>query len=137
VLSLYSVLKPPRQNRQVCWSIAVKEKPTVGSQFFGVFPSDNIPNAAKDVKVRFFIHSSNSVKLYQLTYLKYSSEFLELLKLLLILKSSARKKIHQQHSSTSIRVYPPIQIVSSGTTLSLYQGIFCREFTRFQITLPL
>jgi len=27
------------QNRPVCWSIVVKEKPTVGPPFFGAFPS--------------------------------------------------------------------------------------------------
>jgi len=43
----------------VCWSIVVKEKPTVGSPFEGAFPSYRIPKAAKDVDVFFFIHSSN------------------------------------------------------------------------------
>jgi hypothetical protein len=35
----------------------VKEKPTVGSPFFGAFPSDLIPKATKDVNVYFFIYS--------------------------------------------------------------------------------
>jgi hypothetical protein len=35
----------------------VKEKPTVGSPFFGAFPSDRIPRAKKDANVHFFIHS--------------------------------------------------------------------------------
>jgi hypothetical protein len=48
----------------------VKEKPTLGPSFLGVFPSDRIPKATKDVKVHFFIHSSNSCK--------YTSEFREL-----------------------------------------------------------
>jgi len=43
----------------------VKEKPTVGSQFCGAFPSGRIPKATKDVNVYLFIHSSNSCKLYQ------------------------------------------------------------------------
>jgi hypothetical protein len=29
----------------------MKEKPTVGSSFFGVFPSDYIPKSTKDVNV--------------------------------------------------------------------------------------
>jgi hypothetical protein len=33
----------------VSWSIVVREKPTVGSPFFGAFPSDRIPTATKDV----------------------------------------------------------------------------------------
>ena len=35
------------QNRPVCWSIAVKDKPTAGSPFFGAFPSDRIPKVTK------------------------------------------------------------------------------------------
>jgi len=53
------------QNRPVCCSIVVKEKLTVGSPFFGAFPSDRILKAIKDVNVHFFIHSKNSSKLYQ------------------------------------------------------------------------
>jgi len=41
----------------------VKEKPTVGSQFFGAFPSERIHKATKDVNVHFFINSSNFYKL--------------------------------------------------------------------------
>jgi len=33
------------QNRPVRWSIAMKEKPAVGSPFFGVYPSDRISKA--------------------------------------------------------------------------------------------
>jgi hypothetical protein len=40
----------------VSWSIVVKEKPTVGSPIFRVFPSDRIPEAMKEVNVHFFIH---------------------------------------------------------------------------------
>ena len=43
----------------------VKERPTVGSPFFGTFPSDRNPRATNDVNVRFFIHSSNFCKWYQ------------------------------------------------------------------------
>jgi hypothetical protein len=39
------------QNRPVCWSIVVKEKPAVGSQFSGELPSDRIPKATKAVNV--------------------------------------------------------------------------------------
>ena len=46
------------------------EKPTVGSRFFGVFPSDRIPKATKDVNVNFCITSSNSCN--------YTSEFREI-----------------------------------------------------------
>jgi len=52
------------RNRLVCWSIVVKEKQTVGSPFFRVFPSDRVPKATKDINVHFFIHSSNYYKLY-------------------------------------------------------------------------
>jgi hypothetical protein len=41
----------------------MKEKPTVGSPFFGAYPSDRIPKEMKDVNVRFFIHSGNCCKL--------------------------------------------------------------------------
>jgi hypothetical protein len=45
------------QNRLVCLSIVVKEKPTVGSPFFRLFPSDHIPKVTKDVNIYFFIQS--------------------------------------------------------------------------------
>jgi hypothetical protein len=53
------------QNRPVCWSIVVKETPVVGSPLSRAFPSDRIPKAKKDINVRFFIHCSNSSKLYE------------------------------------------------------------------------
>ena len=37
----------------------MKEKPTAGSSFFGVFPSDRVPKATKDANVHFFIHCFN------------------------------------------------------------------------------
>jgi len=40
----------------VFWSIVVKVKPTVGSPFFGAFPSDRNPKATKDDSVHLFIH---------------------------------------------------------------------------------
>ena len=39
----------------------MNEKTTVGSPFFGAFPTDCIPKATKDVGVNLFIHSSNPV----------------------------------------------------------------------------
>jgi hypothetical protein len=42
----------------------VKKKPTVGSTFFGVFPSDLILKMTKGVSAHFFTHSSNFCKLY-------------------------------------------------------------------------
>jgi hypothetical protein len=40
------------QNGPVCRSIVLKEKATAGSQFFGAFPSDHIPNVTKEIKVQ-------------------------------------------------------------------------------------
>ena len=54
-LSYCSVLRNFYQNRPVCWSAVVKEKPTVGSPFFGPFLSDSVPKATKDVNVYLFI----------------------------------------------------------------------------------
>ena len=65
VLSHCSLLRNIDQNRPVCWSIVVKEKPTVGFTFPGTFPSNRIPEATNDVSVHFFMHSINSCKLYQ------------------------------------------------------------------------
>ena len=56
----------------------MKEKPTVGSTFFGAFHSDRNPEATKDVNVHFFIHSTNSCKLYQGIHVNCTSEFGEL-----------------------------------------------------------
>jgi hypothetical protein len=49
------------QNRPVCWSIVVKEKPSLSSQFFGEFLSNRALQATKDVNVRFFSHGRNRV----------------------------------------------------------------------------
>ena len=65
MLSHYSLLRNPRPNRLVCWSIVVKEIPTLRSLFFGAFPSDFIPKGTKDVSVNLFIHSINICKLCQ------------------------------------------------------------------------
>jgi hypothetical protein len=43
----------------------VREKLTVCSPFFAVFPFDQILTATKDVNVHFFIDTRNSCKLYQ------------------------------------------------------------------------
>jgi hypothetical protein len=62
VLPHYSLLRNPRKTRPVSWSIVVKRKRTVGSPYFGAFPSDRIPKVTNYVKVNFFIHSINSCK---------------------------------------------------------------------------
>jgi len=54
----------------VFWSIVVKERPNIGTLFFGTFQSDRIPKTTKDVTVHFFIHSRISVN--------YTSEFREM-----------------------------------------------------------
>jgi hypothetical protein len=43
------------ENRPVCWSIVVKKKPTVDSQFFGAFLSDRTSKAKKDVNAYFLL----------------------------------------------------------------------------------
>jgi hypothetical protein len=55
----------------VCWSIVVKEKPTVATPLFGAFPYEQIPKAAKDVKCIFF-------KIRVAKNINYSSECQEL-----------------------------------------------------------
>jgi hypothetical protein len=56
----------------------MKEKPTAGSPFVGASPSDRIRKTTKYVNVLFFIHSSNSRKLYQRIPVKCTREFREL-----------------------------------------------------------
>jgi hypothetical protein len=67
--------------RSISWGNVVKEKPTVGSPFWGgAFPSDRIPKATKDINIHFIIkwftfkdgatldkapEVKNSCKLYQ------------------------------------------------------------------------
>jgi hypothetical protein len=65
VLQHCSLLRNPDQNRPVCWSITVKEKPTDGSQFFGAFPSDRTPKATKDINAQSFIYSFTKTSLMQ------------------------------------------------------------------------
>ena len=55
----------------------MNEKPTVRSPFSETFPSDRNPNATKHVNVHFFIHSSNSCKLYPRNPLSYTGELRE------------------------------------------------------------
>jgi len=43
------------QNRPVCWSIVVKDKPNVGSLIFWAFPSGRFTKTTKDFSVHFFI----------------------------------------------------------------------------------
>ena len=63
VFSHCSLLRNPRPKPTGVLGIVERENLTVGSPFFGVFPSDSIPKATKNVS--FFIHSSNSCKLHQ------------------------------------------------------------------------
>jgi hypothetical protein len=57
----------------------MKEKPTVGLPYFGVFPSDHIPKATKDINVYFFIHNKKSCKLYHQISVNYISKFWKIL----------------------------------------------------------
>jgi hypothetical protein len=61
------------QNRPVCWSIVVKEKSSVGSPYFGTFPSDRIPRATKVVKVQY-------ISLFTVaTPVNYTNKFLQIM----------------------------------------------------------
>jgi hypothetical protein len=75
----------PDQNRPVCWSIVVKNRPSVGSPFFRAFPSYRIPNVTKDVSVHFLLTVGNPV-IYTTEYLyiipAYSGKILKLLLIL-------------------------------------------------------
>jgi hypothetical protein len=48
VVILFFAKKSVTKNRLVLWSIAVKEKPAVGSSFFGAFPSYRPLKATKE-----------------------------------------------------------------------------------------
>jgi hypothetical protein len=72
-LSHCSLLRKFEQNRPVCWSIVVEEKPTVGSQFCGSFASARIQKATKDVSQCTFLYSQFYLSI------NYISEFLQLL----------------------------------------------------------
>ena len=61
VVTRFFALKKKNLTKPSC----LKERPTVDSPFFGMFPSDRIPTATNGVTVHFFTHSSNSCKLYQ------------------------------------------------------------------------
>jgi hypothetical protein len=49
----------------VCWSIVVKEKPTIGSPFFGAFPSDRIPKVTTQIMRYNFPLNIKTCKLHQ------------------------------------------------------------------------
>jgi hypothetical protein len=70
IVHLYKILD---QNRLVCWSIVAKEKPNVGSPFFGAFISNRTPKALK-----------NSISLFTVTIpVNYTSEFRKIFEVLL------------------------------------------------------
>jgi len=46
----------------------VKEIPTVGSPFFGAFPSDRVPKSKKDLNVHFFFIFCRASNLYLCLY---------------------------------------------------------------------
>jgi len=54
------------QNRPVCWSILVMDKPYSCSLLFGAIPSDRIHNSTKEINVPKFPSFSKFCKLYQL-----------------------------------------------------------------------
>jgi hypothetical protein len=104
----------------------VKEKPAVGSPYFGTFPSDRMPKATYDVKVYFFMHSyyttsivsanfGNILKLLrlvgqltveQLVLLTLHSYFLdELLLLLLLLQVTIFYSLLQRNLLCGSRCY--------------------------------
>jgi len=56
----------------MCWSIVGKEKQTVGSPFFGAFPSNCIRKATKVTNVNFFIHIFPNAAIL----VNYTGEFL-------------------------------------------------------------
>ena len=61
------------RNRSVCWSIVVKEKPTVGSPFLEAFPNDRI----RKVTIQRVRHKVSSCKLYQRIPVNCTSEVRE------------------------------------------------------------
>jgi hypothetical protein len=73
------------QNRPMCWSTVVKMKPTLDSPIFGLFPSDRIPKATKEVNVHFFIHSYFANEFLSIIPAK-SGNFLKLLCVLLVME---------------------------------------------------
>jgi len=102
------------KNLPLCWSIVVKEKPTVGSPFFGEFPSTRIPKATKDINVRLFPSRSNSCKskpansckLHQLFLVSYTDDQyrqLVFLSLRLLIKETDRKHVHRWDYTQSER----------------------------------
>ena len=75
VLSQCSLPEVLDQNRPLCWSIVVRENPTVGAPFFGTFSCDRIPKPTKDVIVYLYI------QFYSLCHtarpVNYNNEFRE------------------------------------------------------------
>jgi hypothetical protein len=56
----------------------VKEKPTVGSPFFGAFPSDSIPQAAKGVMTSEVVPTFETDFRHAAVPANYTSEFREI-----------------------------------------------------------
>jgi len=66
------------QYRQVCWSIVLKEKPTVSPPFFGAFSSSGVSRTTKDVSVHIFIHSFTQNLSSAGNFVNYVGQFLEI-----------------------------------------------------------
>jgi len=75
VLSQCHLLEILEQNRPLCWSIVVRENPTVGAQFFGTSSCDRIPEAKKDVIVYLYIQFYNLC--HAARPVNYTNEFRE------------------------------------------------------------
>ena len=75
VLSQCSLLEVLEQNRLLCWSIVVREKPNDGAPSFGTFSCDRIPKATKDAIVHLYIQFYNLC--HAASIVNYTNEFRE------------------------------------------------------------
>jgi len=74
IVTLFFTKKPLTKTDRCAGALSWRRSKQLVSHYSGAFTSAQFPKAKKDINLHFFIHSSNSWKLYQRIAVNYTSE---------------------------------------------------------------